>query len=181
MEVNQKRTTAIVVLVVVNLSSLLVFSESSRPCTAWLVQSIPTDMPHLRRVSGVLSTCKISFGFFFLLLLLFFPVFCFFCAAGLWWWWVLLTADVFQWLAGNSTRKLEIVGEYWQLIAHPKDPRSGDYGYSKRDMQKFGAQEGSKVYEAIDNAAERNVSIRYSLTLQFRNYASNSSFFIWDF
>jgi len=25
-------------------------------CKAWLVQSIPTDMPHLRRVPGVLST-----------------------------------------------------------------------------------------------------------------------------
>ena len=25
-------------------------------CKAWLVQSIPTDMPHLRRIPGVLST-----------------------------------------------------------------------------------------------------------------------------
>lgn len=74
------------------------------------------------------------------------------------------TADVFQWLAGNSTRKLDITAEYWQLRAHPEDPRSGDYGYSKLDMQKFGAQEGSKVYKAIENAADRNVSIRYVLT-----------------
>jgi hypothetical protein len=25
-------------------------------CKAWLVQSIPTDMPHLSRIPGVLST-----------------------------------------------------------------------------------------------------------------------------
>lgn len=32
-------------------------SRSSSPnCKAWLVQSIPTDMPHLSHVSGVLST-----------------------------------------------------------------------------------------------------------------------------
>lgn len=71
-------------------------------------------------------------------------------------------ADVFHWLAGNSSRRLDIIAQYWQLRAHPEDPRSGDYGYSKRDMKKFGAQEGSKVYNAIDTAADRNVSIRYS-------------------
>lgn len=30
--------------------------ESSDQCKAWLVQSIPTDMPELPRISGVLST-----------------------------------------------------------------------------------------------------------------------------
>lgn len=58
MEVNHRGTTVIVLFLVVNLSTTLVVSESSHTCKAWLVQSIPTDMPHLRRVSGVLSTCN---------------------------------------------------------------------------------------------------------------------------
>lgn len=37
-------------------SSRLSLVHSSPQCTAWLVQSIPTDMLHLPRVSGVLST-----------------------------------------------------------------------------------------------------------------------------
>ena len=49
---------------------------------------------------------------------------------------------------------------YWQLVASPNDPRSGDYGYSKDDMQKFGANEGAAVYKAIDAAADRNVNVR---------------------
>ncbi|KAF7817305.1 phospholipase D Z-like [Senna tora] len=95
------------------------------PCKAWLVQSIPTDMPHLSRVPGVLST-----------------------------------GDVLRWLAANSTRRLDIIAQYWQLVASPNDSRSGDYGYSETDMRKFGAHEGAAVYEAIDAAADRNVSIR---------------------
>ncbi|KAK2977838.1 hypothetical protein RJ640_012084 [Escallonia rubra] len=104
-------------------------SESSKrhdQCKAWLVQSIPTDMPHLPLVPGVLST-----------------------------------ADVFRWLAGNSSRKLDIMAQYWQLIANSSDPRSGDYGYSEADMQNFGANEGFGVYKAIENAADRNVSLRF--------------------
>ncbi|KAF2287282.1 hypothetical protein GH714_039534 [Hevea brasiliensis] len=85
----------------------------------------PHDMPHLRRVPGVLST-----------------------------------GDVLRWLAGNSTKKLDIIAQYWQLIAHPDDPLSGDYGYSRDDMKKFGAFEGSAVYRAIEDAADRNASIR---------------------
>ncbi|KAI9118630.1 hypothetical protein K1719_010962 [Acacia pycnantha] len=101
-------------------------SEISRPnCKAWLVQSIPTDMPHLSRVPGVLST-----------------------------------GDVLRWLAANSTRRLDIIAQYWQLVASPHDSRSGDYGYSESDMRKFGAPEGAAVYNAIDAAADRNVKIR---------------------
>ncbi|KAI5673113.1 hypothetical protein M9H77_13477 [Catharanthus roseus] len=95
-------------------------------CKAWLVQSIPTDMPQLHLVPGVLST-----------------------------------ADVFRWLAGNSSKSLDIIAQYWQLEAHPNDPRSGDYGYSEDEMQKFGANEGLEVYKALDSAADRNISIRF--------------------
>ncbi|XP_042509614.1 phospholipase D Z-like [Macadamia integrifolia] len=100
-------------------------SESNSLCKAWLVQSIPTDMPDLPRVAGVLST-----------------------------------ADVLRWLAGNSTQKLDIIAQYWQLIAHPEDTRSGDYGFSKEDMERFGANEGFQVYKSIENAADRNVQVR---------------------
>ncbi|KAJ0031498.1 hypothetical protein Pint_12508 [Pistacia integerrima] len=100
-------------------------SSSSRRCKAWVVQSIPTNMPHLRRVPGVLST-----------------------------------GNVLKWMAGNSTKKLDIIAQYWQLLAHPHDLRSGDYGYSGEDMESFGAQEGSDVYQALENAADQNVSIR---------------------
>ncbi|GAV84301.1 PLDc_2 domain-containing protein [Cephalotus follicularis] len=99
-------------------------TESSH-CKAWLVQSIPTDMPHLPRVPGVLST-----------------------------------GEVFKWLAFNSSHKLDIIAQYWQLLAHPDDPRSGDYGYSQSDMNRFGAHEGSAVYDALEKAADRNISIR---------------------
>lgn len=70
-------------------------------------------------------------------------------------------ADVFRWLADNSTTSLDIIAQYWQLKANPEDSRSGDYGYSIDDLNKFGAQEGYKVYKSIECAAERNVSIRY--------------------
>nr|GMD83775.1 phospholipase D Z-like [Ipomoea batatas] len=95
-------------------------------CKAWLVQSIPTDMPLLPRVAGVLSS-----------------------------------ADVLQWLAGNSSKSLDIIAQYWQLLASPSDPLSGDYGYSKDDMQRFGANDGLKVYRAIEDAANRNIAIRF--------------------
>ncbi|CAO2820398.1 unnamed protein product [Amaranthus hypochondriacus] len=94
-------------------------------CKAWLVQSIPTDMPHLSLVPGVLST-----------------------------------VDVFRWLAGNSTTKLDIMAQYWQLVAGSDNPLSGDYGYSKEEMESFGAEDGSSVYKAIEDAADRNVKLR---------------------
>ncbi|XP_027085486.1 uncharacterized protein [Coffea arabica] len=99
--------------------------EENEQCKAWLVQSIPTDMPHLPRVPGVLSS-----------------------------------ADVLRWLAGNSSETLDIIAQYWQLVAQPNDPRSGDYGYSKEEMQKFGANEGFEVYRELENAANRNIKIR---------------------
>lgn len=37
-------------------ANLLAPRVSARRCEAWLVQSIPTDMPDLRIVPGVLST-----------------------------------------------------------------------------------------------------------------------------
>eukprot|EP00257_Ricinus_communis_P003387 XP_002515425.2 phospholipase D Z [Ricinus communis] len=95
-------------------------------CKAWLVQSIPTDMPHLHQVSGVLST-----------------------------------GDVLRWLAGNATKGLDVIAQYWQLIANPEDPSSGEYGYSEQNMTNFGAFEGSSVYKSIEDAADRNVSIRF--------------------
>ncbi|TYH61272.1 hypothetical protein ES332_D07G039700v1 [Gossypium tomentosum] len=103
------------------------FTESLPRCKAWLVQSIPTDMPYLPPVPGVLSTGK---------------------------------RDVFKWLAYNSTDKLDIIAQYWQLKAHPEDSRSGDYGYSKADMHRFGAHQGFSVYTALENAADRDVDIR---------------------
>ncbi|XP_021890690.1 phospholipase D Z-like [Carica papaya] len=119
------RISVLLILFLSATLSLPRVSGSSPLCRAWLVQSIPTDMPHLPRVPGVLST-----------------------------------GHVFKWLAGNSTERLDIIAQYWQLRAHPNDPRSGDYGYSKSDMQRFGAPVGSQVYKAIDDAADRNVSIR---------------------
>ncbi|KAM4130392.1 hypothetical protein ACJW30_01G097900 [Castanea mollissima] len=119
------RANIIVVLIIVANFSLPHVSESSQECKGWLVQSIPTDMPHLPRVPGVLST-----------------------------------GDVFQWLAGNSSKRLDIIAQYWELLAAPDDPHSGDYGYSKVNMQEFGAKEGYDVYKAIENAADRNVNVR---------------------
>ncbi|RLN12677.1 phospholipase D Z-like [Panicum miliaceum] len=89
-------------------------------CKVWLVQSIPTDMPRLRRVPGVLST-----------------------------------GDVLQWLSGNATKSLDILAQYWQFLAQPNNPKSGDYGYSDSDMKRFGADEGHRVYKALENAADR--------------------------
>lgn len=116
---------ALALVAVANLSVPAVSAGSPPRCKAWLVQSIPTDMPLLRRVPGVLST-----------------------------------ADVLRWLAGNSTKKLDIIAQYWQLNARPDDPHSGDYGYSQSDMLRFGADLGHGVYKAIEDAADRNVTIR---------------------
>ncbi|KAL5558229.1 hypothetical protein UlMin_034440 [Ulmus minor] len=122
---SRTRTTIVIALLLLSSLSLPNVSEASPRCKAWLVQSIPADMPQLPRVSGVLST-----------------------------------ADVFRWLAGNSSHRLDIIAQYWQLIAQPGDSRSGDYGYSEDDMKRFGAQEGFRVYKDIEKAADRNVSIR---------------------
>ncbi|CAA6670254.1 unnamed protein product [Spirodela intermedia] len=100
-------------------------SSSHSSCKAWLVQSIPTDMPRLARVDGVLST-----------------------------------GDVLLWLAGNSSKSLDIIAQYWQLVAQPLNPRSGDYGYSEADMERFGADTGREVYKSLENAADRMVNIR---------------------
>ncbi|TYK20010.1 phospholipase D Z-like [Cucumis melo var. makuwa] len=102
-----------------------VLSFTRSQCKGWLVQSIPTDMPQLQLVQGVLST-----------------------------------RDVFVWLAGNSTRRLDIIAQYWELLAGPNDSRSGDYGYSNEDLKKFGANKGYDVYSAIEKAADRNVNVR---------------------
>ncbi|KAL3746346.1 hypothetical protein ACJRO7_015323 [Eucalyptus globulus] len=115
---------ALTLVAIGNLSAPAVSAGLPR-CKAWLVQSIPTDMPLLRRVPGVLST-----------------------------------ADVLRWLAGNSTKKLDIIAYYWQLNARPDDPTSGDYGYSQSDMLRLGADLGRGVYKAIEDAANRNVTIR---------------------
>ncbi|KAI9095741.1 hypothetical protein K1719_026301 [Acacia pycnantha] len=69
-------------------------------------------------------------------------------------WWL-------RWLVVNSTRRLDIIARYWQLVAFPHDSHSGDYGYSENDMRKFGVPEGATIYKAIDAAAaDHNVKIR---------------------
>ncbi|KAJ4952035.1 hypothetical protein NE237_028867 [Protea cynaroides] len=73
---------------------------------------------------------------------------------------VLSTADVFRWLAGNTTRELDITAQYWEFIALPNDNRSGDYGYTDAQLGSFGANEGLQVYQSLQSAADRNVSIR---------------------
>jgi hypothetical protein len=50
------RVTIFLFIFLLSTLSLPPASESSPQCKAWLVQSIPTDMPHLPRVPGVLST-----------------------------------------------------------------------------------------------------------------------------
>ncbi|GJY02352.1 phospholipase D Z-like protein [Tanacetum coccineum] len=104
---------------------LLNSDDDDNECKAWLVQSIPTDMPQLPLVPGVLAT-----------------------------------ADVLRWLAGNASHNLDIMAQYWQLVAHPDDPNSGDYGYSKEEMQSFGSNDGASVYKSIEEAADRNVNVR---------------------
>ncbi|KAK8505427.1 hypothetical protein V6N13_045865 [Hibiscus sabdariffa] len=124
MECKYSTIISLMLLLLVHLS-LPHFTESMPRCEAWLVQSIPTDMSHLRRVPGVLST-----------------------------------GDVFKWLAYNSTGKLDIIAHYWQLKAQPRDYQSGDYGYLKDDMRRFGAHQGFSVYTALENTADRGVDIR---------------------
>ncbi|KAE8820586.1 phospholipase D Z-like [Hordeum vulgare] len=43
-------------LVVVTLRGAAPAAGTAKSCKAWLMQSITTDMPHLRRLLGVLST-----------------------------------------------------------------------------------------------------------------------------
>lgn len=120
-----RRSVIIYLFVLLSLSNICESSSSSQ-CKAWLVQSIPTDMPNLSHVPGVLST-----------------------------------ADVLHWLAANSTKSLDIIAQYWQLLPSPEDPRSGDYGYTQHQMHQFGAHQGSSLYQALDHAAANpNVSIR---------------------
>ncbi|KAJ3679182.1 hypothetical protein LUZ60_017193 [Juncus effusus] len=107
------------------LFSWIQLCSSELNCKQWLVQSIPTDMPELRRVPGVLSS-----------------------------------GDVLKWLAGNSTKTLDMTVQYWELLAEPQNPNSGDYGYSDADMAKFGAGTGGQVYQSLVNAADRKVNIR---------------------
>ncbi|KAJ6957015.1 hypothetical protein NC653_039056 [Populus alba x Populus x berolinensis] len=59
-------------------------------------------------------------------------------------------------------RKKWKTAEEKHLVASPADPRSGDYGYSKEEMKRFGVDQGSAVYNAIEDAALRNVSIRHN-------------------
>ncbi|XP_078437755.1 uncharacterized protein LOC144708367 [Wolffia australiana] len=113
-----------ILLSLIFLGSIYVASSSSS-CKTWLVQSVPTDMPRLPLIDGVLST-----------------------------------GDVLQWLAGNSSKNLDIIAQYWQLLAQPKNPLSGDYGFSDADMERFGAEVGQKVYSSLENAVDRMVNIR---------------------
>lgn len=63
-------------------------------------------------------------------------------------------------MAGNSTERLDIIAQYWQLVAEPQNPKSGDFGYSEAEMDRFGAIEGREVYKALEDAADRKVNMR---------------------
>jgi hypothetical protein len=52
----RRRLLVVAVLLPVLAVAALPAAAAAASCKAWLVQSIPTDMPHLRRVPGVLST-----------------------------------------------------------------------------------------------------------------------------
>ena len=67
---------------------------------------------------------------------------------------------MFQWIAGNATENLDLLVQYWQLLAQPNNPLSGDYGYSNEDMQRFGASIGQEVYQSLDAAATRGINMR---------------------
>ncbi|ERN18703.1 hypothetical protein AMTRI_Chr12g239570 [Amborella trichopoda] len=121
----RRGVSVFLLIVAIVVSPALSLSSHSPTCKAWIVQSIPTDMPHLPPVPGVLST-----------------------------------EEVLRWLAGNSTSKLQIIAQYWQLLAQPNDPRSGDYGFSLSDLRRFGASSGLSVYKAIEAAADRNVNVK---------------------
>ncbi|PIA36119.1 hypothetical protein AQUCO_03400198v1 [Aquilegia coerulea] len=118
-------TRASITIFLSSLFLTLTCNTEAAGCKAWLVQSIPTDMPDLPRIPGILST-----------------------------------ADVFQWLAGNSSENLDIIALKWQLLSQPANPKSGDYGYSQANMEKFGANAGFQVYQSIQDTADRNVGVR---------------------
>ncbi|GJY07472.1 hypothetical protein Tco_0374526 [Tanacetum coccineum] len=155
---------------------LLNSDDDDNECKAWLVQSIPTDMPQLPLVPGVLGHCldkwtnppvplRLSEGEGSIqkeaagpqpLYLGKSKVDCHLTSSisledGI--------ADVLRWLAGNASHNLDIMAQYWQLVAHPDDPNSGDYGYSKEEMQSFGSNDGASVYKSIEEAADRNVQV----------------------
>jgi phospholipase D3/4 len=67
---------------------------------------------------------------------------------------------VLQWLSGNATKSLDILAQYWQFLPQPNNPKSGDYGFSESDMRRFGADQGRRVYKALENAADRKIKIR---------------------
>lgn len=73
---------------------------------------------------------------------------------------LILAGEVFRWLAGNSTKRLDIIAQYWQLLAQPENPKSGDYGFSSEEMERFGAGEGRAVYKSLEDAADRKIDIR---------------------
>lgn len=65
---NMRRVLVYVVVLLLACLSLSCVAVPSDRCKAWLVQSIPTDMPELPHVSGVLSTgSSMLFLRFFLL------------------------------------------------------------------------------------------------------------------
>ena len=130
MEGVRARAVEVVVLVVVLVGGvqgrkLQWADEEGGACKVWLVESIPTDMPELKSVPGVLST-----------------------------------GEVLQWLAGNATKSLDITAQYWELLAQPSNPESGDYGYTPEQLEAFGAPVGQAVYNSLNATAERGVPIR---------------------
>jgi hypothetical protein len=68
--------------------------------------------------------------------------------------------DVFQWIAGNATKSLDLLVQYWELLAQPNNSQSGDYGYSAEDMERFGTSVGQAVYRSLDAAAGRGIKMR---------------------
>ncbi|URD72192.1 hypothetical protein MUK42_33757 [Musa troglodytarum] len=67
----------------------------------------------------------------------------------------IVTGEAFQWLAGNATKRLDIIAQYWQLLAQSENPESGDYGFSAEEMEVFGEDEGRAVYRYLADAADR--------------------------
>lgn len=118
-------------LTLVLLLDSVVNATEEKTCKAWLVQSIPTDMPELRQVKGVFHT-----------------------------------GDVLQWLAGNATKSLDITAQYWELLAEPGNPLSGDYGFTTQQMEHFGAPVGKAVYDSLVKAANKGMPIRWA-SIQF--------------
>ncbi|ONK71127.1 uncharacterized protein A4U43_C04F4990 [Asparagus officinalis] len=48
---------------------------------------------------------------------------------------VLSSGEVLKWLARNATERLDIIAMFWQLVAEPENPKSGDCGYSDEQNQ----------------------------------------------